>query len=204
MLSYISSAGPRLPIPWVLGPAGVPRPQGEGFVLRNDHEVTMKGNCAVSAVIRTSIWKSSSSDSDDVVDGRTGEGIRSSAGIQPADRMGGGAEPLRNEAFESMLFSSHWRSSMRRSLLCPADPLMDLHFLRRDCEAAIQESGTHTSGMNNDTKSSECLHTQLPKQTRHVQLSGISPQSGARLAGESSCRSSARPSGLYQHPPDPE
>jgi hypothetical protein len=51
--------------------------------------------------------------------------------------MGGGAEPLRNETFESMLFSSHWRSSMRRSLLRPAVPLMDLHFLRRDGVAAI-------------------------------------------------------------------
>jgi hypothetical protein len=110
------------------------------------------------------------------VDGRTGEGTRSSAavpGSSPRVGRGGVAEPLRNETFESMLFSSHWRSSMRTSLLRPAVPLMDLHFLRRDGVAAIQESGTRTSGLNNDTKSSVCLHTQWPKQTRQLQLSGI-------------------------------
>ncbi len=99
-------------------------------------------------------------------------------------RVGRGvvAEQCRNVTFESMLFSSHLRCSMGRSLLPPAFPLMDLHFFQRDGVAAIQESGTRTSALNKDTKSSECLHTQLPNQTRQVQLSATFPHSGARFS----------------------
>ncbi len=71
---------------------------------------------------------------------------------------------------------------MSQSLLRPAVPLMDLHFFLTDGVAVIQESGTRTSGLDNDTKSSVCLHTQLPKQTLQVQLSGISPHSGAQFS----------------------
>jgi hypothetical protein len=116
--------------------------------------------------------------------------------------MRGGAEPFRNVNFESKLFSSHLRSSMRRSLLRPAVTLIDLHFLRRDGVAAIQESGTRTSGLNTDTKSSECLHTQLPKQTRQVQLSGISPSPSGRPGWPALACDRCRP-GPWSGPTDP-
>ncbi len=91
------------------------------------------------------------------MDGRTEEGIRcSSAGSGSRPHVGreGGVEPCRNVTFESMLFSSHSLCSMSQSLLRPAVPL-------REGIAAIQESGTRTSCLENDTKRSVSVHTQF-------------------------------------------
>ncbi len=111
---------------------------------------------------RTVAAHSSSSDPDDDDVGRTGEGIQTSGA-----NAGVCLEPCRYVTFESMTFSSHWRSAMSLSLLRPAEPLNDLHLLRREGVAAIQAYSTREAGLNRDTKRSEPLHTQLAKHTLH-------------------------------------
>jgi hypothetical protein len=172
----------RVLVQWDLGPAGLglPRQQGASFVLQTTRSKSRETlRFKLSYVPQSGSHHRQTRTMLKTAGAGKGYGAHQQGRDPARGWEGGDAEPCRNVTFESMLFSSHLRCSMRKRLLRPAVPLMDLHFLRRDGVAAIQESGTRTSGLNNDTKSSECLHTQLPKQTRQVQLGAISPHSGA-------------------------
>ncbi len=158
--------------------AGLPRPPGERLDVQTTYLIRTERPGAAHEAIRTlTFTKSSSSDSDDEDVGRTGEGIESSRGD-----AGVCLKPCRYVTLESMTFLSHWRSAMNRSRLRPAEPLIDLHLLRRKGVAPIQALGTLTAGLNKDTQRSESLHKQLAKHTLQVQLTQMSPRGRARLS----------------------
>jgi hypothetical protein len=95
---------------------------------------TERTGAAQEAIRTLTFTKSSSSDLDEEDVDRTGERIESSGGY-----AGDCQEPCRYVTLESMpqTFLSH-RCTMIRSRLLPADPLIDLHFLRREGVAPIQ------------------------------------------------------------------